>query len=173
MRFLSDRNIEMHKEYYNTLILRYRIFEKSYPELLGRDINGIYKAKIPYYEREEAAKLYSEILSHKIYFSSFSERNLSSERIKKEYGSVASFLYFVGEESKKISTGFLFICDSGNKISVNYSRDCERILRTEKAVLALDLCEHAYFYDYGFDREKYVLSAISHFDFDKIEKSDK
>ena len=70
MRFLSERNIEMHKEYLNTLILKYSVFEKSYPAILGKDINGIHKTRISTSEREEAARLYSEILMHKIYFSS-------------------------------------------------------------------------------------------------------
>ena len=30
MDFLSDRNIEMHRQYLNTLTLRYQLFEKSY-----------------------------------------------------------------------------------------------------------------------------------------------
>ena len=171
MRFLSERNIEMHREYLNTLVLKYNIFLKSYPELVGRDIKGILKSSIPLSERAEAEKLYSEIIAHKLYFSSFSERNLSSDRIKKEYGSVASFLYFVAEECKKADKGFLFICDDGKALSVITAERCENVFRTKKAVLALDLCEHAYFYDYGFERERYVLNAISHFDLCKIEKS--
>lgn len=171
MRFLSDRNIEMHKEYLNTLILKYSIFEKSYPELKGLDINGIYRVKLPLSEREAAARLYAEIQAHKLYFSSFSERNLTSDRIKREYGSVPSFLYFLSEECKKVRQGFLFVCDSGKRISVHAAEDCVKLLRSERTVLALDLCEHAYFYDYGFEKDKYVLNAISHFDLGKIEKS--
>lgn len=171
MRFLSERNIEMHKEYLNTLILKYNVFLKSYPELTGRDVKGIFKTRIPRRERAEAEKLYSEIVAHKLYFSSFSDRNISSERIKKEYGSVASFLYFIAEECKKADKGFLFICDDGKSLSAFAAEYSEDILRTKNAVLALDLCEHAYFYDYGFDKESYILNAISHFDLRKIEKS--
>ena len=71
MNFLSERNIEMHKEYLNTLLCRYKIFEKSYPELSGKDISQIYRTKIINSERDAAIKLLSEILAHKIYFSSF------------------------------------------------------------------------------------------------------
>ena len=93
MDFLSENNIEMHKSYLNGLMLNYNIFEKSYPELVSLDIAGIYKTRIKYSEKEKAAALLSEIIAHKIYFSSFSRQNLVSERINKEFGSIAEFLY--------------------------------------------------------------------------------
>lgn len=172
MRFLSERNIEMHREYLNTLKLKYSIFEKSYPALVGVNISEICKIGIKTSERDAAIRLYSEIFLHNLYFSSFSERNLCSERIKNQYGSVASFLYLVKEECKKADRGFLLVCDGGRDISFNTVTDYGRILWNKNPILALDLCEHAYFYDYGFDRERYVLEAISHFDLSKIEKSD-
>ena len=168
MRFLSERNIEMHREYLNGLILKYRIFEKSYPELSGCNIDGIYKAKIPFSERIEAANLYSEILAHKTYFSSFGNRNSKSERIKNEFGSVAQFLYEIREHSKHSEHGFLLIYDDKGKLGIYCGAQYEKILRFKKVLLALDLCEHAYFYDYGFKKDEYVLSAISHFDLNKV-----
>ncbi len=171
MNFLSDRSLEMHKEYQNDLILKYRIFEKSYPELKNSDINGIYKSRIQRSERAAAAKLYSEILAHKIYFSSFTEHNSPCERIKREYGSVAGFLYVIKEKCRECDGGFLLIYDDRGRIFAYCGRDYEKILSSKNVVLALDLCEHAYFYDYGFKKEDYVINAISHFDFSKIEKS--
>lgn len=171
MRFLSERSIEMHKDYYNTLMLRYKIFEKSYPELKDNGLNGIYRCKIPLSEKKEAARLYSDILMHKIYFSSFCERNATSHRLKEEYGSVASFLYILSEECMKCRCGFLLIYEERGKICLYCGDECERIIMKNNPLLALDLYEHAYFPDYGFDREKYILNAISHFDLSKIEKS--
>ncbi len=171
MRFLSERNIEMHREYLNTLMLKYSIFEKSYPALVGCDVSEICKLGIKSSEREAAIRLYSEIVLHKLYFSSFSERNLFSMRIKNQYGSVASFLYQVREECKNADTGFLLVYDGGKDISFDVATHYRKICWSKNPILALDLCEHAYFYDYGFDRERYVLEAISHFDLSKIEKS--
>ena len=171
MKFLSERNVEMHREYLNNLILKYKIFEKSYPELIGCDINGIYKTKIRISEREAAANLFSEIQAHKIYFSSFEKRNSASLRIKNQYGSVAAFLYAVREMAKESRHGFLLIYEDREKIGIYCGEEYEKILRCKKVLLALDLCEHAYFYDYGFNKEDYLVNAISYFDLGKIEKS--
>lgn len=172
MEFLSERNVELHREYLNNLILKYRIFEKSYPELVGVRLDGIHKAKIPYYEREEAEKLLSEIEVHKIFFSSFGKRNLRSERIKREFGSESQFLYQLLTECRKADTGFLLIYEDNGKISFYTGSEYGKILKHKRVKLALDLCEHAYFYDYGFNRDSYISAAISFFDFDNIEKSD-
>ena len=37
--------------------------------------------------------------------------------------------------------------------------------------LAVDLCEHAYFYDYGFDKKSYLKAALSSLDLSKIENT--
>ena len=171
MDFLSDRNRRMHAEYLENLGCKFSIFEKSYPELLGADITGIYKSKIHLSEKTAAAKLFSEILAHKIYFSSFGEHSYTCERLKSEYGSVAGFLYDISEKCKECETGFLLIYEDYGKISSYCGKEYEKILRFKKVMLALDLCEHAYFYDYGFKKEDYIINAISHFDFGKIEKT--
>ncbi len=173
MEFLSERTLELHKEYLNGLILKYAIFEKSYPELLGAGLDGIQRAKISRSEREEAEKLFLEILAHKIYFSSFGKRNLTSERIKAEFGSEAVFLYQLSEASKKAETGFLLIYEDNGKISFYCGENYRNVLKNKRVKLALDLCEHAYFYDYGFNRETYIYAAVSSFDFGNIEKSSK
>ena len=171
MRFLSDRSIEMHKEHYNTLTLRYKVFEKSYPEIKDKGIREIYRCSVPLSEKREAVRLYSDILAHKIYFSSFGARNAVSRRVKDEYASVASFLYLLSEECMKCREGFLLIYENRGKISTYCGDEYDKVLLKNEALLALDLYEHAYFLDYGFDREKYVLNAISHLDLEKIEKS--
>lgn len=172
MEFLSERNIELHKEYLNNLILKYKIFEKSYPDLIGIKLDAIHKVKIPYYEREAAEKLLSEILAHKIFFTSFGKRNLRSERIKRQFGSESVFLYELLTECRKVEAGFLLVYEDNGKISFYIGREYGKILRCKKVRLALDLCEHAYFYDYGFNREAYASAAISCFDLDNIEKTD-
>ena len=171
MKFLSERNLEMHKEYLNDLMLKYRIFEKSYPELSGADIDGICKSKIRKDEKDAAVKLFSEILAHKIYFSSFDGRNSPCERIKHEYVSVGSFLYDLKEKCNECKAGFLLIYEDRGRILYYCGADYEEILRYKKVILALDLCEHAYFYDYGFKKKDYIINAISYFDLCKIEKS--
>ena len=168
MEFLSERNIEIHREYLNNLICRYRTFEKSYPDLSGKDIGGIYRLKIQRVERESAIKLYSEILVHKIYFDSFSKPNVGSARLRDQFGSVASFLYEVRMRCAETEYGFLLVYENNGKICMYCGCDYEKVLRYNNVILALDLCEHAYFYDYGFNRDDYVINATSQFDLSKI-----
>ena len=172
MQFLSERNIEMHEEYLKKLKLKYGVFEKSYPTLCGAGLREIYRARLPLSEREEAARLFAEIRAHGIFFSSFANKNLRCPRIERAFGSVASFLYEIGEYLKGSRADFLFIFEEKGKIRFKAECEYEWILEKFAPPLALDLCEHAYFSDYGFDREGYISSAISHFDFSKIEKSD-
>ena len=168
MQFLSERNIEMHKAYLNELMLKYRIFEKSYSELTGRDLDGIYKLNLRREEKRLAARLFAEISVHKIYFGSFAERNTSSDRVKRKFGSVAQFLYEITEKCKGRSSGFLIIYENGNNIEMYCGDEYENILRRKKVPLALDLCEHAYFYDYGFRKDEYVKNAVTHFNLSKL-----
>ena len=172
MDFLSERNLEQHKEYLNNLILQYNVFIKSYTILEGLDIDGIYKSAIPFYEREECAILLGKITAHKIFFSSFGKRNLHSERIKKEYGSEASFLYQALNECRKTESGFLLDYEEKGKIAFSCTEQYYKVMRYKNVKLALDLYEHAYFYDYGFNREAYISNALSYLDFNNIEKSD-
>ena len=171
MNFLSERSIELHKEYLNTIMLRYKIFEKSYPELYGRDIEGIYKTRIPITEREEAGKLLSEIMAHRLFFSSFSSPNTNSARIKREYGSVAAFLYRICELCKDSRSGFLLVYEDKGRLNLSCTEEYERIFRRKKVILTLDVCEHSYFLDYGFDKDRYVMNACRYLDLSKIEKS--
>ena len=173
MKFLSDRSVEMHREYLNALLLRYRIFEKSYKELIGSDIEGILRARIPLREREEAARLYSEILAHRIFFSSFSERNTTSEQIKREYGSVASFLYGLFSMAKDFSFGFLCVYEDKGRIVASCERELLNLFKRKRVLLAVDLYEHVYFYDYGFKKEEYLMSALQYLDLTKADYQEK
>ena len=169
MKFLSERNLEMHREYLNELTLKYRIFEKSYKELCGADLAGILKAKISAKEREEAARLYAQVLAHRIFFSSFGERNQKSERIKKEYGSVSGFLFDIFSKASSAESGFLFIYEDRGRVVSSVEAELVGILKRKRVLLALDLFEHAYFYDYGFKKEDYIMNAVAYLDLSKID----
>ena len=171
MDFLSERSIEVHKEYLNNLMLKYKIFEKSYPELSGCDIEGIYKARIPRSEREAAGRLFCEIMAHRIFFSSFASPNTNSMRIKREYGSVAAFLYKICEVCREARSGFLFVYEDKGKVKLSCTEEYEDIFRYKRVLLAIDICEHSYFLDYGFNKDGYVINASRYLDLSKIEKS--
>ena len=108
MDFISLTGYELHREYLRTQKLKMSIFEKSYPELVGKSCREILKTSIKRSEREEAAALLADIRAHEIYFDSFSSQNLRSQRIRQSYGSEANFLYQLTCLAEKCS-GFVFV----------------------------------------------------------------
>lgn len=172
MDFISRTNCDLHKEYLRTLKLQMSIFEKSYPGMTGKSCREILKLPIKRSEREEAAALKADILAHELYFSSFSSANIASPLLRDVYGSEAAFVYELSSAAMK-SEGFLFICyDKTGRIGwQSCSKPIEMFSSGLVPILALDLCEHAYFCDYFFDKERYVKAAVAHLDFSKIKKS--
>lgn len=170
MNFLSDANKSIHREYLRQLKLRMSIFEKSYPWIKGKNIREIARGRLKSDERDELIRIKAEVLAHEMYFSSFGESH-GAPSVRKEYGSEASFLYRLFCEAKECSEGgFLIVYIDKNKRINSYSGlEYYSVFDESRPCLALDLCEHAFFYDYLFEREKYIKSAISRFDLSKIE----
>lgn len=171
MKFISDTNLKMHKEYVRQNRLRLSIFEKSYPELSGKDCSEILNVRIRKNEKQEAFELSAEIKAHEIYFSSFGSSCGVCAPIKKEYGSEAAFLYCLYEKCID-REGFLYLYhDRNNQIRFFVGKDYKRVLINFKPILAVDLFEHAYFFDYGFDREGYIKSALSSLNLSKLSEN--
>ena len=168
MNFLSERNLELHKEYLNTLKLKLRIFEKSYPEVVANGIHKLYRSNIPSAERDVYVRIFSEIKAHELYFTSFSDNKKSSERIKKEFGSQNEFLYEIYKRALECDGGFLFVCDREKSLQLFCGNDYVKTIASGTPILALDLCEHAYFLDYGFDKDRYLISCLSYLNLTKI-----
>ena len=170
MNFLSERNISLHTEYARELGNRFSIFEKSYPELKDKDARGISRARIARGEREEALRLYCEISAHRLFFSSFCDKCPRCGKIARAYGSEAGFLYELLTYSREREGFLLIYTDTRGEIGYRAGREyCEVFLRYSP-ILALDLCEHAYFLDYGFDKYAYLKNALSRLDLSKITK---
>ncbi len=172
MDFISRTCYELHREYLRTLKLQMSIFEKSYPDMIGKSCREILRLPIKRSEREEGASLKADILAHELYFSSFSSANAASPTVHDAYGSEAVFAYELTCAALK-SDGFLFVYRDG-KDTLRW-QTCVKALEIFSSgitpILALDLCEHAYFYDYFFDKAAYVKAAVVHLDLSKIKKS--
>ena len=166
MRFISDTNRAYHEEYLRNQRLRLSIFEKSYPQIVGKDYKALTGIRLPKGEREELLKIKKDILSHEVFFSSFGVSNEKCEAVKKQYGSEASFLYLLFCECNKCDGNFLYVYTDRTG-GVRYTVDGGAFVDFSP-VLAVDLCEHAYFYDYGFDRSKYLKAALSEINLLKI-----
>jgi UDP-N-acetylglucosamine--N-acetylmuramyl-(pentapeptide) pyrophosphoryl-undecaprenol N-acetylglucosamine transferase len=70
--FLSEENIDLHREYVRQKKLKYSIIEGSVPEFKGAEVKDIYRMKISARDKTDAIDLLSEITAHDIFFSSFS-----------------------------------------------------------------------------------------------------
>ncbi|MBO5945086.1 MAG: hypothetical protein J6Q69_00610 [Clostridia bacterium] len=169
MRVISKTSEIMHKDLLHNLKLRQSIFEKSYPILCGKDIREIDKLKIPYGEREEYKELLSNVYAHELFFSSLSDTPGINNTVRRTYGSEAAFLYELLNRCMKLDCGFLLIYRKGAGVGVYTGCDLVSIFMTYDVRLAVDLYEHAYLFDYGFDKKSYLKAALSSLDLSKIE----
>ena len=169
--FLSEGAILAHKEHLNNLKLRYSILEKSFPGIFNRELRDIEKMRLEREVKREITDLKSEILCHELYFSSYANRFGNSKIITERFGSSASFLYNLKCIAMSGGEGFLVIYEKREELLIYCGAQYSEIFIRCKPLLSLDLCEHAYFTDYGFLKEKYVEAALSYLDLSVIDKN--
>ncbi len=163
--FLSENAYRLHKEYLNTLMLRYSILVKSEAQLFELGISDIKKhRRIKADVKEEAIELLSEIGAHELYFSSFCAPGTRSDPIRTAYGSESSFLYSTLRGAIGFGEGYCFVVKSANGIFALNTKSPKEIYLNDRITpkLCIDLYEHAYFADYGFARKEYLTAALSH-----------
>lgn len=168
--FISEDNLLKHKEYLRHLKCVYSVLEKSYPAAQEKSIKDIAKMKMSGQVKEEFFDRKCDILLHELYFSSFSDFRTRCPALVEQYGSEANFLYEIEKSLfDTIDVGFFVIyINRKNKIDFIYGRDMKNIFIYETPILSIDLWEHSYFMDYGFDRKKYIRAAISNLNLNKI-----
>lgn len=171
--FLSDENIALHREYIITKKLKYSILESSIEKLRGANVKDIFRMKLDARDRRDALLLLPEIRLHDVYFSSFSKTRFShSALITESYGNEAAFLNEVYRICMSIRYGFVCIFLVGGRVAVQGFEGFEDVFRFADPLLAVDVCEHAYFMDYGFDKERYLICALPYLDITKITVAD-
>ncbi len=109
----------------------------------------------------------TQIRAHELYFSSFRRERMRCERVRRGFGSENAFTYALKEYADGRAADFLYIFPIRRYPYVGYSTDERDAYR---AVLSIDLCEHAYFLDYGFERDSYLHAALSHLDLSVLDK---
>lgn len=168
--FLSKESISMHKEYLKCQSLKYSILEKSVPRIKGYDMNSIYTMSISRDVKEEAIRLKKEIYLHECYFDSFSYNSLVSKAVNAYYSSDADFRYRLFRMACERDSGFVCISLDKRGVPIIYAESkSNSTLFKADPVLALDICEHSYFFDYGFNREEYFKRAISYLNLSKLD----
>ena len=163
---LSEENISMHREYLRQMRLRYSILESDLPRLKGVSVGDLARLKLDKKDLRFALELLPEIVLHDIFFDSFTDRKYtSSEAVKSCYGSEANLLNELYRLSKGSCCGFLVV---GRDCRASLVSDFVDAFKVGDPILAVDLFEHSYFLDYGFDRERYVLNCLSHLNLKKL-----
>jgi superoxide dismutase len=89
--------------------------------------------------------------------------------VRKCYGSEAAFLYELQKEMIAAEGKFFYIYSNGKAVKTRCGDERE-LLKTCGGVLAVDLSEHAYFMDYGFDKAEYVRKLLPYIDLSILDK---
>lgn len=168
--FLSEENIEIHKESVRQKKLKLSIIEKSVEGIKGANIREIMRQKLKKNDRDDALALMSDIRLHEIFFSSFAENTYSSsEPVKRRYGSEASFLNELYRECMSQCFGFVCVFFLEGNVSIETAAfELHKLFYHSDPILAIDVSEHAYFLDYGFDKERYLRSALPYLDLSRL-----
>ena len=167
-RFISADAERIHREHLKTLKHRYSILVKSVPRLKGIDADTVERVRLEPDVRREVCMLLSDIRLHELYFGSFTELVPPSAVVRSTYGSESAFLYEIFEEARRGEGRFICIGCTRRGISVFAADKYTSPSALSAAVLALDTAEHAYFLDYGFDREAYLRRALPYLNLGNI-----
>ncbi|MBQ8303036.1 MAG: hypothetical protein IJX97_05810 [Clostridia bacterium] len=167
--FLSEDNIKKHLEHLHTMKLKYSILEKSIPDLAGKEIVNILQMRIGAEEKKEAIELLTYIKSHEKFFSSFTD---SSRPFKCDSVSCEKLAYEIFTEAKEKEYGFIHIYKDRGRIKTCFSKENYGLFYRINPILTLDLYEHTYFSDYGFNKNAFLRGAITHLDFNKLLAAD-
>lgn len=158
--FFSEVAVGEHVAYRRYLAARLSALKKSFPGRGSLDTREILAARLHGAERE-MLPVAREILLHDIFFSSFSEKQGKMPPALRRYSSDAAFRYALLERARGTRDGFLCIFPDRRGDARFEIVSPPDFCMTAIPRLALDLAEHAYFYDFGFDREKYLSAAVA------------
>lgn len=162
MFFLDGDGVLRHKEYLNTLKLKYAVFEKSYPFTSGMDYARLKKCSIPSAERAQLLSLFCKIRLHEIYFNSFSDcEHIKSPLEKVRRYNENALYYEIFTKGRDMESGFISLVNDRGNIRVCCESDYERHFVYGEPCLAIDMYEHAYFSDFAYMREEYLKKAVS------------
>ncbi len=167
--FLSDGSTALHREFLRQLKLKYSILEKSIKGLKNRNINDIARQKLNRKDKEDALTLLGEIKAHEIFFASFGKNTyVPCPCVRQRFGSEAALMNELYKCARDLRCGYAAVCLSRREINVVGAEEGRTLYDFGEPVLVVDVCEHAYFTDYGFDKEAYLYRAIPYLDFTKV-----
>lgn len=167
-KFLSEGALNLHKEHLHKLKLQYSVLQKSIPQIAGKNLLEI--CRLRFKDKDEVIGLKSDIQCHELFFTSFGTAYESCASVRKKYRSESSFLYEIYESCKKLDCGFLIIySDKGEPKLISGAP--EIISKIKNPIIAIDLYEHSYFLDYGFEKEVYLKNMLPYLNLSKLDKN--
>ena len=164
--FISEENYMMHLEYVNQLRIKLCALEKIINVSTVRR-----RRRIGEENAEKEMRVKNEVRLHDAYFASFSEREFArSPFVQRVFGSENELLMMLYKAAMKATHGFVGVEGHLNgKLCVFSCSDYVKLNEKFNPILAIDVCEHAYFYDFGFDKERYIRRALAHLSLDRID----
>ncbi len=160
LQFIDEAAYAQHTAYARQLAAREQLLRRGRVSD-ERSLFELYRHRT----RADTRPLYEirvEAMSHELYFSSFCVYPSISDTFCRTYGGLTSFFHRLCEQAMA-ARAFLYIgTERGTLIT---SDDIGVFLRKKQwPLLCIDVCEHAYFSDYGFERTAYVKAAVGHLD---------
>ena len=165
---LSEENILMHKEYVNACKAKYSFLLKSNPRFCNLSLLELSRFKKYKTEANSIVRLKSEILCHDLYFSSFGNKNQPITD-NKNSGGISDLLYSIYNTALNTLYGFLILYKDNDEIMIYSGNDYQDIFVRYSPLISIDLFEHSYFMDYGFDKERYIKNALSYLNLSVID----
>lgn len=168
--FLSEVNIMRHAEYLRNIRLKLSILEKSVPHLRELAREETFMSIKNKDLRKEAYELLTDISCHECFFSSFvcTPSNKKITSLGKTREALLYDIYFLSMQRKG---GFACVYIDRGSIKIGYWDNTTQT-KFIRPILAIDLDEHSYFYDYGFDKDRYIRTALTYLDTDRLNNLD-
>lgn len=159
--FLSESNIKRHLDHLREERLRYSILEKSLPMLNGKSISQIVRLNINREIKDEAISRLWYIKAHECFFNSFCNIPSMSDNVQEHYKSREKFVFDLYTDAVEAHHGFLFVyLDRQGVPKWIFADKYDGAFIRYEPILALDLYEHAYFLDYGFEKKLFLRNAL-------------
>ena len=171
LNFLSEDSVLAHLSYQRELRARLSLLKKYYPSFANNELWELISSihgRVP-------AELFSCALAcflHESYFSSFTTLPSPCPEVKKYYSSENAFCYELLSAARKLECGFVYaLRDRRGRVNIVSDPFCA-IPISSRNVLALDVSEHAYFSDYGFNKDEYLRRALAYLNLSKLFSED-
>lgn len=171
--FLCEEGLNRHRGYVEEMRGRLAFLYRSCEELRGLDTRALLRVRGSKRGLAcEVLALRAEILLHEIYFSSFSERAYPAcEAAKKSFGSALGLLNELKRAAIPKDIGFVGVCRKDKGLRIFAIRSAEDIFSLGEPLLAIDMAEHAYFMEFGFNREEYLARALAYLNLPQLDEN--